>query len=145
MAILSTNYDFWCFQTFPENCLGCHFWQYKPPGGCRGQIQLFLKTQISDKSRVWKRFGWLILMIFCDLSGTDNSVALTFQGRSYEYGNEIYCIWEVGRSLAFFGPPPPTHLPHPPPKRVIEKITRKLMFPGFVRPDGAKIRRESIP
>ena len=27
----------------------------------------------------------------------------------------------------------------------IEKITRKLMFSGFVRPDGAKIRRESIP
>ena len=31
----------------------------------------------------------------------------------------------------------------PPPN--IEKITRKLMFSGFVRPDGAKNRRESIP
>ena len=27
----------------------------------------------------------------------------------------------------------------------IGKITRKLMFSGFMRPDGAKIRRESIP
>ena len=36
------------------------------------------------------------------------------------------------RSLTFFGPPN------------IEKLTRKLMFSGFVRPDGVKIRRESI-
>ena len=84
-----------------------HFWKYKPPGGLPETNPGFLETQISAKSRVWKRFGRFRLMIFCYLSGTNNSVALTFQGGSYEYGNEIYCIWEVGRSLTFLWTPPP--------------------------------------
>ena len=69
-----------------------HFWKYKPPGGLPGTNPGFLETQISAKSQGLKTVWSIRLMICCYLSGTDNSVALTFQGGSYEYGNEIYCI-----------------------------------------------------
>ena len=57
-AILSNNDEFWCFCSFPEKyfCWG-HFWKYKPPGGLPGTTSRLLETQISAKSRVWKRFG----------------------------------------------------------------------------------------
>ena len=62
-----------------------------PPGGCRGQIPGFWKPRFQPKvslETVWSIF----VDVFCYLSETDNSVALTFQGGSYEYGDEIYCI-----------------------------------------------------
>ena len=86
-------------------CWG-HFWKYKPPGGLPGTNPGFWETQISSKSRVCKRFGWFILMICCYLSGTDNSVALTFQGGSYDYVTK-FIVYEKWGDHWFFGPPPP--------------------------------------
>ena len=51
-----------------------------PPGGYRRRDPGFWKPRFRPKVKVWKRFGRFILMIFCYLSGTDNSVALTFRG-----------------------------------------------------------------
>ena len=69
-----------------------HFWKYKPPGGCRGQIPGFVETQISATSRVLETV-WLISPDgFLKFVSKVLFVALTFQGGSDEYGNEIYCM-----------------------------------------------------
>jgi hypothetical protein len=55
------------------------FLKYKPPGGLPETRPGFLETQISAKSQGLKTVWSISFNVFCYLSETDNSPALTFR------------------------------------------------------------------
>ena len=62
----------WLFDVFAISQIfgGVISGNINPPGWLPGTNPGFLETQISANSRVWKRFGWFLLMIFWNLVRT---------------------------------------------------------------------------
>ena len=81
----------------------------------------FLETQISAKSQGLKT---VLLIYFNDFQKSGSkllAVALTFQGVSFEHGNEIYWIWVIKRHVTFCWSP----------IGILRTLRRKLMFLRF--------------
>ena len=121
--ILSKNDVFWWLAniTWKYVLLG-HFWKYKPPQGAAGdKSRVFGNPEFGKKSSL--KTVWLNSFNDFLKSGSKLlAVALTFQGGSFEHGNEIYWMWVIKRHVTFCWP-----------HGNIAKIRRNIMFLRFCK------------